>query len=1230
MKFLKKVDKIPEGGEIPDGLIDKVSKGKVTFISGAGVSRRIGFPSFRQLTEQVYNEIGENIESINTENTAFEKGEYDRALGLLENRIRFPGRRTKVRETITILLSKSKNKVLGSHIDLLNLSRDPKGRVRIGTTNFDNLFEIAAQDQGIKCAPSHVLSATSKPGAENDHGIIHLHGRIHDKTIGLQESDLILTSADFGEAYMREGWVPLYLEDRLREGTIVLVGYGAEDAAMRILLDAIESVRIRLSDINEIYALDVIEGPSSEIWESKGIKLIGFENHDYLYDSLNEWAKYNSNPLEYIKKDLARIFYKIQYSKKSSFFEFRNVVNNELVDYEFKKLKFYSDRIGLAEFKCIISNPSSYLNIPNFKSTPNIQSKLILLNWILFFVDLNYNIGTKLLVDRLFDSRLSLDDINNIPYNFLNEIDLKFVTKLEKHIQYEQNLDPVVKKCLELYIYEIQYNRLNHSVKEWNELVDAIDGKELPDDMIDKLIEYLFMGIRLNVGKSLPSDTENMTPAEIFDIRLARHRYILRNLFFSKWNEDPNKNNNSRFLNRFTKVLEHTLKLAESVGLCGGHGEVAYSTDSSEPKVIARKQENFLDELYNFMVEATRLWDDLANLDKLVAISILSDWADCKYSPIYWGALYGAKNSFVPSDIAYGLLSKIQDYEFYFWPTRGVVRELVKNRLEELPEEQKTKIEDKIFNGIPEYHFTEDRKNWVKSFQFEFLDYMKKSSISFGPKLSKLYRELKGKEQDLGKYIEEIRKLEPKIKFMSEDELEQIVHKKGKLDEKISEILSQRFIIKPEYIKDWENICKKYPERALLGLEIHLDSDVHNRNCWIKFFKFVNWTNNKTILNKTMKTVNGLDKTKFPNLSFEISEWLKSNIDSISSSNRNFWGIISWFEGKTPIHPGLSYVEQKNDLEVQSWVGNLADIFGSILSKSKNVNQKKIDFILESIKRFWKLENKDGDIFKVRLTSYLPILFEFYPKFIKNQLIPLFIYQNQQSEECWEAFAECTEFIPEELFVSLKEAFLRTLQNNKLKKSVISSFVRKLVRVAVTNKLGQTNYIISYMEIRGVIRDVGAKYLFDVVEVFQDFLKEKNMKDKGKFWKKNLESVFLGIWPLDYELHKEGWANSSLIKLVSETGESISEVATLVEPYLCYNEKEFSESVSALSSLNEKQLESAPILVLEMMLNVIGKNPQKHYSELNEILEKVQKVNPEITDQKVYQQILVTINNIPN
>ncbi|MFI5024472.1 MAG: SIR2 family protein [Alphaproteobacteria bacterium] len=185
------------------------------------------------------------------------------------------------------------------HLALLQLSRDSDGRPRLLTTNFDTLFERAARAGGMADVPSYAGVSIPRAGGERDHGILHLHGRIADKKLNLDRTDLILTSADFGDAYLRSGWASRYIEDRMRLGTLVLVGYRAEDTAMRLLLETLDADRDRFRDLSDIYAIERGTAESGSLWKAKGIIPIEFADYEAIYDTLSEWAHYATHPIEY-------------------------------------------------------------------------------------------------------------------------------------------------------------------------------------------------------------------------------------------------------------------------------------------------------------------------------------------------------------------------------------------------------------------------------------------------------------------------------------------------------------------------------------------------------------------------------------------------------------------------------------------------------------------------------------------------------------------------------------------------------------------------------------------------------------------------------------------------------------------------------------------------------------------------------------------------------------------
>ena len=88
------------------------------------------------------------------------------------------------------------------------------------------------------------------PGANDFLGIIHIHGRISDVQIGVDATPLVLTSADYGDAYMRSGWASRFLFDLVRCKMLVPIGYSASDAPIRYFLNVLEADRARFSDLN--------------------------------------------------------------------------------------------------------------------------------------------------------------------------------------------------------------------------------------------------------------------------------------------------------------------------------------------------------------------------------------------------------------------------------------------------------------------------------------------------------------------------------------------------------------------------------------------------------------------------------------------------------------------------------------------------------------------------------------------------------------------------------------------------------------------------------------------------------------------------------------------------------------------------------------------------------------------------------------------------------------------
>ncbi|WP_256577288.1 SIR2 family protein [Pseudomonas sp. Irchel s3f19] len=243
-----------------------------------------------------------------SEQKSFEEGRFEEVLGSLSRRIVDP---VDMIRTVVELLQPLTQPDLSNHRTILRLSRNLNNQPVIVTTNFDTMLEKALLDvDGAKQvrALSFAGQDLPSPGSADFAGIIHLHGRVADECIELEETPLVVTSADYGDAYMRSGWASRFLFDLCRCKTIVLVGYSASDAPVRYFLNVLEADRQRFPDLRPVYALDAVDAREEADlrWGALAVEPIVYErvtdtatgrkNHSALWRDLDHLADVVERP----------------------------------------------------------------------------------------------------------------------------------------------------------------------------------------------------------------------------------------------------------------------------------------------------------------------------------------------------------------------------------------------------------------------------------------------------------------------------------------------------------------------------------------------------------------------------------------------------------------------------------------------------------------------------------------------------------------------------------------------------------------------------------------------------------------------------------------------------------------------------------------------------------------------------------------------------------------------
>ncbi len=283
------------GPSIPDSLLHARDEGRVVLFCGAGVSRaRAGLPDFFGLAESVICKLGVTSESyackvlnkareLETELDVTGLMSADRVFSLLEREFTTADIQSAVAECLTPRPDVDRS----AHEILLRLARTPSGQTRIVTTNFDRLFESEAGRPRIYQPPR----LPDRSQYEDSGGIVYLHGRVNIGYTGADGEGFVLSSSDFGHAYLSEGWATNFFRDIVRDYVVLFIGYSADDPPVHYLL---EGLRRRVDSRNPIYAFQADE--SAELiarWQHKNVEAIPYSSencHYSLWETLTQWA----------------------------------------------------------------------------------------------------------------------------------------------------------------------------------------------------------------------------------------------------------------------------------------------------------------------------------------------------------------------------------------------------------------------------------------------------------------------------------------------------------------------------------------------------------------------------------------------------------------------------------------------------------------------------------------------------------------------------------------------------------------------------------------------------------------------------------------------------------------------------------------------------------------------------------------------------------------------------
>lgn len=293
---------ISGGPIIPDVLLGERDAGRVVFLCGAGISKPCGMPTFTELTRYVIERFSPQSDSEVRRAFAPWIGAQEipasarTPLDQIFNLLQLEYGRDQVGKLVSerLAVTAPKDVRIAEHEIISRISTNQEGTPQIVTTNFDHLFEYVPR---LKSVPIYV--PPTFPDLRHDApitGITYLHGRLADTKTEIH--DYVLSSSDFGRAYLVQGWATSFIRQLLRRYTVVLLGYQAEDPPVKYLLQGLNSSHDHNKE--RLYALE--QGKIEEIeakWRDRGVTPIAYPEspgHGALWDTLTAWANRSDNP----------------------------------------------------------------------------------------------------------------------------------------------------------------------------------------------------------------------------------------------------------------------------------------------------------------------------------------------------------------------------------------------------------------------------------------------------------------------------------------------------------------------------------------------------------------------------------------------------------------------------------------------------------------------------------------------------------------------------------------------------------------------------------------------------------------------------------------------------------------------------------------------------------------------------------------------------------------------
>ena len=1064
---------------------------------------------------------------------------------------------------------------------VLQVSADADGRPRVLTTNFDTLFERAHAGW-----PSHATKALPKPGGAQDHGVLHLHGRRADEGLRLEATDLVLTSADFGDAYLRDGWASQYIEDRMRIHRIVLLGYKAEDAAFRLLLETLDVDRERFSDLKPVYALEQAEAGSAAIWRAKGIVPIEFASYDAVYATLQEWARYATRPAQYARERVMAVLQKAPDSTSA---------------FEREQLRFF---ITIDEL------PSSLLSVnPSLAWLPALAE----LNLIKFD---QQRLGAW--IAKKFSDPQAVGEVAAHLHLFGGEVG----GTLQVHLNDQaRDLPELLVKCWRLLIQVMQDPRRMLMARDWYDVEPRLKKAEVSADLFRRLGALLRPRLRISKRRYwYEQQREPQHPRDLMQIEYKSEEHLTGEQVVAAWPKDAPVAADAKLLGQLTDTLKEALADATEAGVEGEDGLGASDTDI--PSIARHKQNAYRSGFQEIARAMADIWERLLVKDAQRALDFLRSWSTMGFRLARRLAAFAAADRAVPAAQASDVLLALPQGEWFVTGACVEVHRLLKARWGEWGEETRRLIEGRICQGPPRDWFNADvdMQKILDRARFDLLGDMDRAGLALGKAAQATLREVRDRHPNWGLRPPE------QAGFHSWRESHSgapgdVAKLAGVAD---AELVDRALAMDAAEMfgdgNNWYALCRADPSRALRGLQAKALPGARPVAAWERLL----WPSGQPMQRDVAQAI-----------AAALLEWPQASLSGVVPS------AAAWFEHHIRmLETGVSWQlwdHLASGLTAeQHSPGDSTDVLGAAMNSPAG---RLAEILVEGLNgvagdaaageaaearldRLMALPGSPGVLARARLAADIAVLDHFLPAWTHQKLVPLFDWSApDEAKRAWSARSRAGAVGTPRLFALTKAGLLEMLTRPDVSEELRNRYAEWLTVAVLGNQEHRTGYDVTAAEARAVLRRAGAKVLPTVAHRLADEMESVTPDKKMAQWQNVVGPVFVGLWPLDHELQTAA-STSKLLQLLLATGAAFPLAAKHIVPFTQVEDTSRYGTVYAISRCDEDVMAAAPAVMLDVVGAVVGSPSRPGIVGLGRLLDRIKEADPNLVETRKYQALL--------